>query len=52
MDYLCVPARKRNGGTGSALLKAAIAHYPPNMLDNARVHDTDGVLSDGENSRW
>ncbi len=22
------------------------------MLDNARVHDTDGVLSDGENSRW
>lgn len=22
------------------------------MLDNARVRDTDGVLSDGENSRW
>ena len=22
------------------------------MLANARVHDTDGVLSDGENSRW
>lgn len=22
------------------------------MLDNARVHDTDGVLADGENSRW
>lgn len=22
------------------------------MLDNARVHDTDGVLTDGENSRW
>ena len=25
-------ARKRNGGTGSALLKAAIAHYPPNTV--------------------
>lgn len=22
------------------------------MLDNAKVHDTDGVLTDGENSRW
>lgn len=22
------------------------------MLDNARVHDRDGVLTDGENSRW
>ena len=22
------------------------------MLDNARVHDTDGILTDGENSRW
>ncbi len=32
VDYLCVPARKRNGGTGSALLKAAIAHYPPNTV--------------------
>ena len=22
------------------------------MLDNARVHDTDGDLTDGENSAW
>ena len=22
------------------------------MISNARVHDTDGVLTDGENSRW
>ena len=22
------------------------------MLDNARVHDVDGVLTDGENARW
>ena len=22
------------------------------MLENARVHDTDGILTDGENSRW
>ena len=22
------------------------------MLDNARVHDRDGVLTDGENSTW
>ena len=22
------------------------------MLDNARVHDQDGILTDGENSRW
>lgn len=28
IDYLCVPAGKRNGGTGGRLLEAAIAHYP------------------------
>ena len=22
------------------------------MLDNARVHDADGILTDGENSQW
>ena len=22
------------------------------MISNARVHDTDGVLTDGENSHW
>jgi len=28
IDYLCVPAGKRNGGIGGRLLRDAIAHYP------------------------
>ena len=28
VDYLCVPAGRRNGGTGGQLLKAAAAYYP------------------------
>ena len=36
----------------SALTRATSATTFERMLDNARVHDTDGVLTDGENSRW
>lgn len=36
----------------NALSRAASATTFERMLDNARVHDTDGVLTDGENSRW
>lgn len=32
IDYLCVPAAKRNGGVGGKLLAAAIAHYPGNTV--------------------
>lgn len=28
IDYLCVPAGKRNGGTGSRMLEAVRAYYP------------------------
>lgn len=28
IDYLCVPAGRRNGGTGGKLLEMARAHYP------------------------
>ena len=28
IDYLCVPARRRNGGIGSRLIRMAIDHYP------------------------
>ena len=35
-----------------ALSRAASATTFERMLDNARVHDTDGVLTDGENSHW
>ena len=34
------------------LSRTASATTFERMLDNARVHDTDGVLTDGENSRW
>lgn len=32
IDYLCVPAEKRNGGIGGRLLQAVIAHYPPGIV--------------------
>lgn len=35
----------------SALTRSTSATTFERMLDNARVHDTDGVLTDGENSR-
>lgn len=55
--------RRAADGVGSAvedavddgrdmLSRAASATTFERMLDNARVHDTDGVLTDGENSRW
>lgn len=28
IDYLCVPASRRNGGIGGKLLRAAVGHYP------------------------
>ena len=28
IDYLCVPARRRNGGIGAKLIRMAIDHYP------------------------
>lgn len=34
------------------LVRDASATSFERMLDNARVRDTDGVLTDGENSRW
>ena len=32
IDYLCVPAGKRNGGIGGRLLREAAAHYPPETV--------------------
>lgn len=32
IDYLCVPAGRRNGGVGGRLLEAAIAYYPANAV--------------------
>ena len=32
IDYLCVPAARRNGGIGAKLLEAAFAHYPPETV--------------------
>lgn len=32
IDYLCVPAGRRNGGVGGRLLKAAIAYYPADAV--------------------
>ena len=32
IDYLCVPAGRRNGGLGAKLLSALFAHYPPDTV--------------------
>ncbi len=32
IDYLCVPAGKRNGGTGGKLLQMALARYPADTV--------------------
>ena len=32
VDYLCVPAGRRNGGTGGRLLQAARAYYPADTV--------------------
>ena len=46
-----------NSGTGTGTAgdnakSRSDANSFQRMLDNARVHDTDGDLTDGENSRW
>lgn len=43
IDYLCVPAGRRNGGTGGKLLAAAIAHYPP---DTVFIGETEAPTGD------
>ena len=43
IDYLCVPAGRRNGGTGGRLLAAAIAHYPP---DTVFIGETEAPTGD------
>lgn len=32
IDYLCVPARRRNGGIGAKLLRAVFDYYPPSAV--------------------
>lgn len=32
IDYLCVPAGKRNGGIGGRLLREAVGYYPPGTV--------------------
>lgn len=39
-------------GTRNAVTRGTSTTTFQRMLDNARVHDVDGVLTDGENSRW
>lgn len=39
-------------GTRSAVTRGTSTTTFQRMLDNAHIHDTDGVLTDGENSRW
>ena len=39
-------------GGRSAVARGTSTTTFQRMLDNARVHDVDGVLTDGENSRW
>ena len=51
--------RRAADGVGDAvegamddMTRAASATTFERMLDNARVRDTDGILTDGENSHW
>lgn len=39
-------------GGRSAVARGTSTTTFQRMLDNAHIHDTDGVLTDGENSRW
>ena len=43
IDYLCVPAGRRNGGVGGRLLEAAIAYYPP---DTVFIGETEAPTGD------
>lgn len=45
IDYLCVPAGRRNGGVGGRLLEAAIAYYPP---DTVFIGETEAPTGDPE----
>lgn len=45
IDYLCVPAGRRNGGIGGRLLEAAIAHYP---ADTVFIGETEAPTGDPE----
>ena len=45
IDYLCVPAGKRNGGVGGRLLEAAIAYYP---ADTVFIGETEAPTGDPE----
>lgn len=43
IDYLCVPAGKRNGGVGGRLLEAAVAYYP---ADTVFIGETEAPTGD------
>lgn len=43
IDYLCVPARKRNGGIGGKLLRAAAERYPS---DTVFIGETEAPTGD------
>lgn len=43
IDYLCVPAGKRNGGIGGRLLQAVIAQHPP---ETVFIGETEALTGD------
>lgn len=45
IDYLCVPAGRRNGGTGSRMLEAVRKFYPP---DTVFLGESESPLGDPE----
>ena len=45
IDYLCVPAGRRNGGTGGKLLRAAREHYP---ADTVFIGESEAPTGDPE----
>lgn len=44
IDYLCVPARRRNGGIGARLLSAIRAHYP---AETVFLAESEAPVGDG-----
>lgn len=48
IDYLCVPAGRRNGGIGGKLLRAARDHYPP---DTVFIGESEAPTGDPEKDK-
>ena len=49
LDYLCVPAGRRNGGIGSRILQEMIAYYPQ---DTVLIGEAEAPTGDRKRDEW